>query len=147
MDDSPLNSWFRQQGGDSFYKTQTSFPKLTNKYHKEIILPRIKSNLKSTASQNLNKSPSHSKNVYFVTSNESFMSQEFQRDLKTPLPSNFYYQQCIDDVYKCNQPEQHKLKIPRELTYVQSIPNFKYVTVGCGKTFNCMWQISVVNKA
>lgn len=159
---SPLNSWFRQQGGSFNMSKQSSssnslfLPKLktsndlisssSNSSAQVVSKSKKEKSSKFNSSTNLRNNNTNTNSIYFSTS--SYMNMD-ERDLesrdyvKTPQPANSYYQQCIDDVFKSNQPEKLKLTAPRELKYVRSIPFFKYVTFGSGKSFNCIWQIEI----
>lgn len=132
FDEGPLNSWFRQQGG----RTNSD---LTGKSLKSnLFLPSIKTSIK----------PSKENCYSFHDRKDLFSAPEYsvnKRECKTPKHSS-YHHKCIEDVYNCNKPNNFNLKIPRELTYVRSIPNLKYITVCSGKSFQNIWQIVITNK-
>ncbi|RMZ93237.1 hypothetical protein BpHYR1_039131 [Brachionus plicatilis] len=130
---APLNSWFRQQGG----KTSSDLTGPPIKYSHDLILPSIKTCINQGKEIDFSI---QNKRVVFSSSEYSIKVPKLERECKTPQQSN-YYQKCIDDVYNCNKPDKMNLKIPRELTYVRSIPNIKYITVCSGKTFKNVWQL------
>lgn len=156
--ESPLNSWFRQQGG-SFLSSSSSSSKTSKSMG--LRLPRLsnpstnsgkasqdkKENIKAKKFNNSTNLKNSSTNSAYFNSSSTYSNfddkEEASRDTRTPQPTNLYYQQCIDEVFKSNLPEKLKLIAPRELKYVRSIPFFKYVTFGSGKSFGCIWQIEI----
>lgn len=137
MNQTPLNSWFRQQGG----RTNSDLTGQSIKYNKKLILPSIKNSIKQDKEINFSF---QNKKVVFSSSDTPLKLNNYEPECKTPPVSN-YYQKCIDDVYNYNKPDSLNLKIPRELTYVRSIPNIKYITVCSGKTFKGIWKLIVIN--
>lgn len=140
IDEGPLNSWFRQQGG----RTKSDFTGQSVKSNQNFILPNIKNSIKQRKDNDNNCSVHNSKN--FLSASEYSVSfEENKRKCKTPKDSS-YHQKCIEDVYNCNKPNNFNFRIPRELTYVRSIPNIKYITVCSGKSFKSIWQLVLINK-
>lgn len=130
-DESPLNSWFRQQGASktnlNISNPKTKLPKLNGR----------RSSKKSGEHNNMLRS----------NTLHSFKEAEEEEDRGYSPPSapNSFYLKCINDVINTNQPQNLDLYEPRELRYVQSIPFFKYITYGTGRSLNTVWKIDRCN--
>jgi hypothetical protein len=141
--ESPLNSWFRQQGASNRIPSLSSYNNLR----------RSTSNIQSFNQKNLNNSSTSLNkkipnliNANFNAKNDfnqtrSFTYIKHSEPPKTPIPANLFYQRCINDVLLSNQPKELRLIEPRELKYEKSKPFLTYITYGCGKSKNYVWRI------
>jgi hypothetical protein len=134
--ESPLNSWFRQQGSTSRIPSYSS----SNNYRKST--SNIYGGSQSNSNKklpNLIKTNFHTKNDLNIT--RSYTNIKHYETPKTPYPANLFYQRCINDVLLSNQPKELRLTEPRELKYERSKPYLTYLTYGCGKSKNYVWKI------
>lgn len=142
---SPLDSWFRRQGGPS---STTLRPYLVydNVPSK---LPRIRESVQEwdhTSSNIRTNHRSHHFNSHGIDKhkghhlNNNSSSHHYRS--KTPNAS-FFYQKCIDEVTESNHPNDMEFRVPRELAYVRSIPYMRYVTYGTGNCNDSVWQLEI----
>lgn len=142
---SPLDSWLRCQGSTTASTNKTASNEKTR-------LPNLldKTINYNYVAQKKAKSEENATTKIFASNSQPCLDYNARHRkqpdrCRTPKPSVFY-QKCIDDVCESNQPKDLKLVLPRELTYVRSLPFIKYVTYGTGKCFDgSVWQIKMFN--
>lgn len=142
-----LLSWFRQQGGT--VTKGSSSKNLNSNSNSNFTLPKLPGSQENELKRkNKKRDKRFNQNSYasFNSTSMASLNSNETREIKTPIPGNSFYLKCINDVSKSNLPQTQKFTEPRELKYVQSIPFFKYVTFGSGKSFNCVWQIQTISE-
>ena len=136
--ESPLNSWFRQQGGTNRIPNLSSY----NNYRKSTSNIYGINNSVTKKLPNLIKTNSQTKNDSSHVN--SYTNIKNSEPPKTPYPANLFYQRCINDVSLSNQPKELRLTEPRELKYEKSKPFLTYLTYGCGKSNHYVWKIEKI---
>ena len=142
---SPLNSWFRTQGGSSH---TTSTASTTAKTAQPKRLPKLPTKMEHFSGTKSGGESRRKSSRMLKTSGEfnsisldTFNSDD-KRTLRTPQPVNSFYLKCIEDVIKSNQPQTLVFESePTELMFVNREPFFNYVTFGTGRSLKNVWKI------
>lgn len=139
---SALSQWFRVQGRSHSVIRTTSSKKFISNI---LPLPELLLNDRSHLSYSKKASKARQTNTRMSNYSGSTLNlggiptDTSDKDEPFREQSNLFYSRCIDDIVKLNEPNFHMYDVPKELTYVQNIPNLKYSTVGAG----CLWEIEI----
>jgi hypothetical protein len=131
-DQSTLNSWIRQQGAIQLPKIETTKQRAPN-LSTPLSIPSQTPKRSDRFITTLNRMTCATRRDGSKNTHETLKTTDF-------TPHSFYLE-CINEVHRINRPDKMYLSDPKELVYVQNLPNLKFYTFGHGKLINSIWEI------